>query len=435
MPAWDANSNLVALYDSQDMGEAAACEYSPYGEVLRATGAYAQENPFGYATKLRDEHTGLVNYGYRNYSPKQGRFINRDPIEEAGGVNLYAFTENDPVNQTDIRGLSGDSRRFEIYSPFEIYLLPGSFEIWSAFYYDPFPGLGYYYEPFMDPGSIPGPADSGEAAQRRRHNAQIEASRQANVARAQTKALRSQLRANTEDVMASADLPNGNRLGNQPVDDSDNAGAILLDDNTLVLSDGTVVPGGPSLVNRGTRRVRGSSGGGTDMGTTVRNAEIALMQRVLKYGKGGSSPNARQYDRAVRHLKNFRRANGLSAPRGPVHTELRPVLRHEGVGYHGRQQSGKKSPSATNPQSALNQSHQISPNSPRRIGVDPVSGEIVVFHHTTGNVFHGHLRNWGNISPAMRNALIRNGVFTPKGRPVIPNPTGGVPASLIPPTD
>ncbi len=218
VPAYDGNGNLVALYDAADESEEAVYEYSPYGELLRATGAYAQENPFGYATKLRDEHTGLVNYGYRNYSPKQGRFINRDPIEEAGGVNLYAFTENDPVNQTDILGLTPDSRRFEIGS--------WRFEIYSSFrrLYDPFrrpydPFRRPYdpfrrpYDPFLDdPGYYyepDGPADSGEAEAWRK-----EGIRQANVARAQTKALRSQMRANTEDVMASADLPNGNRLGN-----------------------------------------------------------------------------------------------------------------------------------------------------------------------------------------------------------------------------
>jgi len=34
-----------------------------------------------------------------------GRFLNRDPIEEAGGLNLYAFVGNDPVNRWDTLGL------------------------------------------------------------------------------------------------------------------------------------------------------------------------------------------------------------------------------------------------------------------------------------------------------------------------------------------
>ena len=33
-----------------------------------------------------------------------GRFISRDPIYEKGGVNLYAFVGNDPVNKWDVLG-------------------------------------------------------------------------------------------------------------------------------------------------------------------------------------------------------------------------------------------------------------------------------------------------------------------------------------------
>jgi hypothetical protein len=43
-------------------------------------------------------------YGYRYYHPQTGRWINRDPIEEEGGLNLYGFVGNDGVNQWDILG-------------------------------------------------------------------------------------------------------------------------------------------------------------------------------------------------------------------------------------------------------------------------------------------------------------------------------------------
>jgi hypothetical protein len=47
----------------------------------------------------------LVYYLYRFYSPELGRWINRDPIEERGGVNLYGFVNNNGVNITDLFGL------------------------------------------------------------------------------------------------------------------------------------------------------------------------------------------------------------------------------------------------------------------------------------------------------------------------------------------
>ena len=50
--------------------------------------------------------SGMSYYGFRFYSPGQGRFLNRDPIEEQGGLNLYAFVGNDPVNYIDYLGLN-----------------------------------------------------------------------------------------------------------------------------------------------------------------------------------------------------------------------------------------------------------------------------------------------------------------------------------------
>jgi hypothetical protein len=41
------------------------------------------------------------------YDPGVQRWINRDPIDEEGGVNLYQYVLNAPVNAVDIRGLAG----------------------------------------------------------------------------------------------------------------------------------------------------------------------------------------------------------------------------------------------------------------------------------------------------------------------------------------
>ena len=39
------------------------------------------------------------------YNPQTGRWLNRDPIEENGGQNLYGFVLNDPVSNDDFLGL------------------------------------------------------------------------------------------------------------------------------------------------------------------------------------------------------------------------------------------------------------------------------------------------------------------------------------------
>jgi RHS repeat-associated protein len=99
---------VIALYHSGG-GFAAAYEYDPFGNLQNAQGSYAGANPFGFSTKFTDAETGLVYYGMRYYSPTLGRFLNRDPIEEAGGLNLYAFCGNDGVNRFDLLGMDGDT--------------------------------------------------------------------------------------------------------------------------------------------------------------------------------------------------------------------------------------------------------------------------------------------------------------------------------------
>jgi RHS repeat-associated protein len=53
----------------------------------------------------RDSETGFYQVRYRYLHPNLGRWLNRDPIEEQGGLNLYAFVGNDPVNHWDYFGL------------------------------------------------------------------------------------------------------------------------------------------------------------------------------------------------------------------------------------------------------------------------------------------------------------------------------------------
>ena len=48
---------------------------------------------------------GITYYGYRYYDPNVGRWINRDLIQENGGINLYGFVGNDGLNNSDYLGL------------------------------------------------------------------------------------------------------------------------------------------------------------------------------------------------------------------------------------------------------------------------------------------------------------------------------------------
>jgi hypothetical protein len=47
----------------------------------------------------------MYDYGFRFYSPGLGRWINRDPIQELGGLNMYMYVANNPTNLSDPYGL------------------------------------------------------------------------------------------------------------------------------------------------------------------------------------------------------------------------------------------------------------------------------------------------------------------------------------------
>ena len=101
--AFDANGNVSEVLDSSG-GIAAHYEYSPLGEVVRSSGNYADANPYRFSTKYLDTETGVYFYGYRHYDPAKGRWLSRDPIEELGGINLYGFVFNNPVDFSDRDG-------------------------------------------------------------------------------------------------------------------------------------------------------------------------------------------------------------------------------------------------------------------------------------------------------------------------------------------
>ena len=48
----------------------------------------------------------MVGYKRRFYRPDLGRWLNRDPIEEDGGINLYSLINNNPISGIDYLGLA-----------------------------------------------------------------------------------------------------------------------------------------------------------------------------------------------------------------------------------------------------------------------------------------------------------------------------------------
>ena len=56
------------------------------------------------STKRSDFASGLVYFGYRFYVPHLDRWLNRDPLQEQGGINLYGYVHGDPLGYVDPDG-------------------------------------------------------------------------------------------------------------------------------------------------------------------------------------------------------------------------------------------------------------------------------------------------------------------------------------------
>jgi RHS repeat-associated protein len=99
---YDGRDNVAALLNSSQAA-VASYAYEPFGALLAKTGTLDQ--PYQFSTKPYDAVNGLVNYGYRFYSPSISRWLNRDPLGELGDPNLYQFLQGDPINNIDPDGL------------------------------------------------------------------------------------------------------------------------------------------------------------------------------------------------------------------------------------------------------------------------------------------------------------------------------------------
>ena len=103
IPCYDHNGNII-LYISETGSIAAQYTYDPYGNTIEFSGPLAYVFSFGFSTQYHDRETCSVCYQQRFYLPPFGRWLNRDPIEEEGGENLYAFCGNTPSARFDKLG-------------------------------------------------------------------------------------------------------------------------------------------------------------------------------------------------------------------------------------------------------------------------------------------------------------------------------------------
>ncbi len=84
-----SHQSTFSCTDTHTAETAQACTYS-------LTAVYPQTH--------NGDSSGVIS-GLRYYSPELGRWVNRDPIEEDGGLNIYGFVGNSAFDYFDILGL------------------------------------------------------------------------------------------------------------------------------------------------------------------------------------------------------------------------------------------------------------------------------------------------------------------------------------------
>jgi RHS repeat-associated protein len=83
-------------------------EYHPYGTTsyqAKSSVAEVSLKRYRYTGKERDEETGLYYHGARYYAAWLGRWASCDPIGIAGGINVFVYTSNSPINRIDPNGM------------------------------------------------------------------------------------------------------------------------------------------------------------------------------------------------------------------------------------------------------------------------------------------------------------------------------------------
>jgi RHS repeat-associated protein len=99
----DGSGNITALIN-ENQQVVARYSYAPFGSIIAQSGYLADANTMRFSSKEWLPMVGLSYYGYRFYDPSLQRWLNQDPIGELGGLNLYGFTYNNPVNNVDTDG-------------------------------------------------------------------------------------------------------------------------------------------------------------------------------------------------------------------------------------------------------------------------------------------------------------------------------------------
>ena len=107
----DQVGTIYKVYDHRNHQVADARAYDTFGNLVNQSGT--TKTPLGFQGKYYDQESGLNYFYHRYYNPALGRFISEDPIGLEGGLNIFVFALNDPIELSDKFGLNSWSNEHE----------------------------------------------------------------------------------------------------------------------------------------------------------------------------------------------------------------------------------------------------------------------------------------------------------------------------------
>lgn len=105
-PLFDQLGSTVALTDTAGAVVGRYVYEDPFGDNPVTSGTAS--SPLRFAGGYRDSETGFYKFGERYYVPDQGRWTQRDPLNQAfrpREANRYPYAGQDPINLMDLLGL------------------------------------------------------------------------------------------------------------------------------------------------------------------------------------------------------------------------------------------------------------------------------------------------------------------------------------------
>jgi RHS repeat-associated protein len=108
-PLYDHLFNVAALVDLQTGEQVKAYRYSAFGECAELTLDHTTDSPtvpWLFGNQRYDSQADLYHFGKRDYRPEIGRWISPDPGDFIDGLNLYAYTRNNPTTHIDFYGFA-----------------------------------------------------------------------------------------------------------------------------------------------------------------------------------------------------------------------------------------------------------------------------------------------------------------------------------------